>query len=130
MSDHPPHEERVQLHVTHDLGGGSWKWLREFAAADRERSNLVLKSFTHAAPAGMGLALYASPDDEAPLQVWKLEPPVHAAAASHAQYQAILAQVLQAHRVGAVIVSSLIGHSLDALDTGLPTVVVAHDYFP
>ena len=29
-----------------------------------------------------------------------------------------------------VLVSSLIGHSLDVLDTGLPTVVVNHDYFP
>ncbi|MBL0040833.1 MAG: hypothetical protein IPP28_07255 [Xanthomonadales bacterium] len=32
--------------------------------------------------------------------------------------------------VGSVIVSSLIGHSLDALATGLPTELVCHDYFP
>ena len=98
MSQQPAHGESVQLHVTHDLGGGSWKWLREFAAADSARSNLVLKSFSHGAPAGMGLALYASPADAAPLQAWTLEPAIHAAAASHAQYQSILAQVLEIGR--------------------------------
>jgi GT2 family glycosyltransferase/glycosyltransferase involved in cell wall biosynthesis len=38
--------------------------------------------------------------------------------------------VLRDFGVGAVLVSSLIGHSLDALRTGLPTAVVTHDYYP
>ena len=48
----------VQLHVIHDLGGGSAKWLRDFARADSQRTNLVLRSFTHGRAAGNG----ASPE--------------------------------------------------------------------
>ena len=49
---------------------------------------------------------------------------------SHAEYRAALDEVLRDYRVDALLVSSLIGHSLEILDTGLPTVVVNHDYFP
>ena len=42
----------------------------------------------------------------------------------------MLAEILSEWGVGAVLVSSLIGHSLDALRTGLPTAVCTHDYYP
>ncbi|MGH8033859.1 MAG: glycosyltransferase, partial [Lysobacterales bacterium] len=38
--------------------------------------------------------------------------------------------VLQRHGVGRIIVSSLVGHSLDALRSGLPTLEVLHDFYP
>ena len=44
----------VQLHVIHDLGGGSAKWLRDFGRADDARTNLVLRSFTYDQAAGGG----------------------------------------------------------------------------
>ena len=121
---------RVRLHVIHDLGGGSAKWLQDFVRADAGCENLVLRSFTHDDNAGGGVALYASAFDEEPLRAWTFEEKIPAVAVSHAAYRAALEDVLATRGVDAIFVSSLIGHSLDALDTALPTVVVTHDYFP
>lgn len=33
-------------------------------------------------------------------------------------------------RIEVILISSLIGHAADALATGLPTIFVAHDYYP
>lgn len=130
MADETQDERPVQLHVIHDLGGGSAKWLEDFVRADTRRANLVLRSFTHDESSGGGLALFARPGDETPLQAWKFTSPIHGASASHAEYRSALEAIIVEHRVDAVIASSLIGHSLDALDTGLSTAVVMHDYFP
>ena len=61
----------VQLHVIHDLGGGSAKWLADYVNADRSRTNLVLRSFTFDSAAGAGVALFASPTDESPIKAWR-----------------------------------------------------------
>jgi GT2 family glycosyltransferase/glycosyltransferase involved in cell wall biosynthesis len=130
MPDVPETTRPVQLHVIHDLGGGAAKWLRDFAAADFGRANLVLRSFTIDRNAGGGLALYRSAADAEPLAMWKFAHEIPAVAVRHEEYRAVLAEIVRTHGVAAVIVSSLIGHSLDALETGLPTAVVCHDYFP
>jgi GT2 family glycosyltransferase/glycosyltransferase involved in cell wall biosynthesis len=120
----------VQLHVIHDLGGGSAKWLQDFGRADTERTNLVLRSFTHDRSAGTGIALFASPDAAQPIKSWSFSSRIVATVPAHEEYRRALDEIVRDHRVGAVIVSSVIGHSLDVLDTGLPTLVVNHDYFP
>jgi GT2 family glycosyltransferase/glycosyltransferase involved in cell wall biosynthesis len=120
----------VQLHVIHDLGGGGFKWLRDFVGADSERVNLVLRSFTHDRSAGNGIALFASDDDAQPLAAWTFRAPIVATAVTHPEYRAALEQILRERQVDVVVVSSLIGHSLEVLDTGLATLVVNHDYYP
>ena len=120
----------VQLHVIHDLGGGSGKWLADFASADEERQNLVLRSFTHGSAAGSGVALFARPGDDTPLRTWRFAREIPAVLVHHEEYRSALEEILRDFNVGGLIVSSVIGHSLDVLDTGLPTVVVLHDYFP
>ena len=120
----------VQLHVIHDLGGGSVKWLRDYAQADANRTNLVLRSFTYDSAAGGGVALFAAADDDVPVRAWRFSSPIAATTDSHAEYRAALEEVIAAYGPDGLLVSSLIGHSLDVLDTGLPTVVVNHDYFP
>jgi GT2 family glycosyltransferase/glycosyltransferase involved in cell wall biosynthesis len=120
----------VQLHVIHDLGGGSTKWLRDYVEADATRTNLVLKSFTQTAAAGGGVALYANATDDSPLRLWKFAEEIEGTVATHTEHRAALAEIIRDYDVGALLVSSLIGHSLETLDTGLPTVVVNHDYFP
>ena len=120
----------VQLHVIHDLGGGSVKWLRDFVRADPERANLVLRSFTHDSSAGCGIALFAGDDEEQPLAAWTFREPIIATAVTHPEYRAALEQIVRERRVDVVVVSSLIGHSLEVLDTGLSTLVVNHDYYP
>jgi len=120
----------VQLHVIHDLGGGSSKWLADFASADDERENLVLRSFSHGSAAGSGVALYARPGDDSPIRTWRFTRAIPAVLVHHEEYRAALDEILREFGVAGLLVSSVIGHSLDVLDTGLPTVVVLHDYFP
>ena len=120
----------VQLHVIHDLGGGSATWLRDFCVADTCRKNLVLKSFTQNNAMGCGVALYARVLDEAPLAMWHFSNQIQATVVTHAEYSRVFNEIIRQYRVDALLVSSLIGHSLDILNTDLPTVVVNHDYFP
>ncbi len=120
----------VQLHVVHDLGGGSNKWLNDFCLADSGRINLVLKSFTYNNAAGGGVALYSHVLDEVPLRVWKFSNEIQATVVTHLEYRCALEAIIKDCCVDAVLVSSLIGHSMDVLNTGLPTVVINHDYFP
>ena len=120
----------VQLHVIHDLGGGSAKWLADYCKADEARTNLVLRSFALDSAMGAGVALYAHPAAESPLRAWQFATRIPATVPEHPGYAAILREIIDAYGVQALLVSSVIGHSLEVLDTGLPTALVCHDYFP
>jgi GT2 family glycosyltransferase len=120
----------VQLHILHDLGGGSDRWYEDFRGADAERRNLALRPITHDHASAWGYVLRGGADGATPLRVWHLSTPIQATAVAHPEYRAILDTIIAEHGVDAILVSSLIGHALDCLDTGLPTVVVAHDYYP
>ncbi|MGZ5582204.1 MAG: glycosyltransferase [Usitatibacter sp.] len=130
MADETNEVRPVQLHVIHDLGGGSAKWLRDFGRADSARTNLVLRSFTLDDSAGCGVVLHADVLAESPIRVWKFANPIVATVTDHAEHRAAFDEVLRDYRVAVVLVSSLIGHSLEVLDSALPTAVVCHDYFP
>src|SRR4051812_8320667 len=93
----------VQLHVIHDLGGGAARWLADFLRADTSRRNIVLKSITHDANAGGGVALYDSSDVENPRRVWTFREPIAAVAVQHAEYQAALREVIGSEGVGGLI---------------------------
>ncbi len=120
----------IQLHVIHDLGGGSATWLRDFCLADTDRKNLILKSFTHNNAMACGVALYQHVLDEVPLEMWHFTDQIQATVVTHPEYLSALNEIVGRHRVDALLVSSVIGHSLDVLNTNLPTVIVNHDYFP
>lgn len=120
----------VQLHVLHDLGGGAAQWVKDYCLADGERVNLILKSNCHSHAFGEGLALYSHVEDTDPLMFWQFSAPIQATAATHLEYRRAIEEVVRNCCVEAVIVSSLIGHSLDVLDTRLPTIMVGHDYYP
>lgn len=120
----------VRLHVAHSWGGGLSTWIGDFCAADRAGVNLVLRSVGVIGAYGQRLALYRSDDGVRPLRFWELAMPIHATAISHLQYRNVLREIVADFGVDSIIVSSLIGHSLDVLRAGLPTVVVAHDLFP
>ncbi len=121
----------VQLHVAHALGGGVQRWIENYCDADRFRRNLVLRPVSCGQDAAEGLALYEGASTAAaPLRVWKFSEPIGGTVVHHPEYRQVLDQVVQRYAVGAILVSSLIGHALDALDTGLPCVYVLHDYYP
>ncbi len=120
----------VQLHIVHDLGGGIEKWLGDYIGADGARRNLVLRSYAQGAAAGAGIALYEGVGGTIPLRAWTFERPIEGCAHTHEEYRAALADIVAGRGVQGILVSSLVGHSLDALATGLPTLAVTHDYFP
>jgi GT2 family glycosyltransferase/glycosyltransferase involved in cell wall biosynthesis len=129
MTPQPQDARPVQLHVIHDLGGGSAKWVEDFACADSQRTNLILRPYSHDRAMAGGVALFAAGRDE-PLKAWPFARPIVATVISHPEYRQALEEILRTRRVDVLVVSSLIGHSLEVLDTGLPTLVVNHDYYP
>lgn len=122
--------EFTQLHVVHDLGGGIMRWCHDFWSGDTARRNLLLKPLAYGHDFARGLALFATPGATQPERIWLFREPIAATAAGHDEYRAVLAEIVREYAVGAVIVSSLIGHSVDALRSGLPTLFVHHDFYP
>jgi GT2 family glycosyltransferase/glycosyltransferase involved in cell wall biosynthesis len=123
----------VVLHVVHGWGGGVDRFVRDLASADRTHCHLALVARGHPGRKRHGealeLLLPAAPEAP-PLRRYALDRPIAATAIAHAGYRAALAAVIGEFAVDAIVVSSLVGHSLDALATRLPTVVVTHDYYP
>ena len=120
----------VVLHVTHSWDGGTRRWIDDFCAHDALHRNLVLRSVSNRDFASWRVELLDPSSGDAPLHHWDLGRPIAATATSSLEYRLILDEVLRVFGVGSLIVSSLVGHSLEALETGLPTVVVLHDLYP
>lgn len=120
----------VQLHLMHSWGGGLELWVRNYCQGDNSRVNLVLKPEGTWGAFGQRLILYASLEDAQPLRHWDLPLSIRATDLSNLAYRQILDEIIHDFCVDVIIVSSLIGHSLDALNSGKKTVVVAHDYYP
>lgn len=120
----------VQLHVQHSWGGGIEKWVRDFCAADKSRVNLILKSSGRAGAFGERLMLYSSVEDATPLQIWEFSLPIQGTAVSHLDYANAIDEIIRRYSVDAILVSSLIGHSLDILNTSKQTILICHDYYP
>ncbi|PWU08267.1 MAG: hypothetical protein C5B51_08065 [Terriglobia bacterium] len=119
-----------KLHVLHSWGGGLEHWVREYCWADRQHRNLVLKSYGPDGHFGSELRLYRAVDDPQPVAVWDLSPSYPNTAIHHAAYQSALYQIIEEYSIDSLVISSLIGHSLDVLETGLPAVFVCHDFYP
>ena len=119
------------LHISHSWGGGVEQWVRNFAQADTDHEQLVLKSIGPKGTFGRQLELHRYGQDGLELlQTWTLSPVIRATALAHTGYREILAEITTSFSVGRVIVSSLIGHSLDCLRTQFPTIFICHDYYP
>ncbi len=119
------------LHIAHNWGGGIEQWLRNFSEADATHEHLVLKSVGPKGLFGGQLELHRyGQEDHQILQSWDLAPGIRATAISHAGYRQILQEITNEFSISRVIVSSVIGHSLDCLRSGLPTIFVCHDYYP
>jgi len=119
----------VQLHLMHSWGGGLEKWVMDYASADQDRINLVLKSAGNGSAYGSRLMLFMDVLDTRPIRTWDLALPIQSTAVANLEYRRILRQILDEFNVDKVLISSLIGHSLDALRTDRQTVLIAHDYF-
>lgn len=117
------------LHISHSWGGGLARWISDFCAADQQHTHLILKSVGTRDAGAQGLALYlgAAP---VPLKQWSLTTPIQSTSLGSHEYRAILEEIKVSFSVRALVISTLIGHSLDVYDADLPIVQVLHDYYP
>jgi len=122
----------VVLHVLHGWGGGAERFVRDLAGYDRERHHLVLLAYGNFERRHFGEAFELR--DAAltlpALRVTNLSSPITSTSFGDPVYKATLDAILRDFGVDALMVSSLIGHSLDALRTGLPTIFFVHDFYP
>ncbi len=132
-SEAPPrqvHCQPVQLNLAHAWGGGLGRWIEDYVAADTHHTNLVLRPLGDWEAFAKTIALYRGADMDVPLRSWTLTTPILGTAISHGEYRQLLAEILRDFRVESLLVSSLIGTSLDVLKLGIPTTLVCHDFFP
>lgn len=121
---------RRNLHIVHNWGGGLEGWLRSYCRADQSHLNLILRPIGALGALGKELALYADIDDPEPIGHWALPRVIENVATHNLTYKHVLQSILKTYGIDQIIVSSLIGHSLDVLKTERPTILVCHDYFP
>ena len=120
----------VQLHIMHSWGGGIEKWVRDYTSAAEDSINMVLKSVGSSKAFGHKLSLFTDISDTYPVRTWDLSIPIYSSSIVHLEYQRIIQQIIREFSIDAIFISSLVGHSLDALNTGKKTIIVCHDYYP
>jgi len=122
----------VTLHIAHSWGGGVWRWIEDFIFGDASGVNLVLVADSDRGGeiCGRGLKLYLGGCDTGLIREFPLEPEIASSVDRHPGYARVLDEIGRRFGVGRIVVSSLIGHSLDCLRTGLPTLQVLHDFYP
>jgi O-antigen biosynthesis protein len=125
-------EKPVVLHVLHAWGGGAERFVRDLAATDAARHHLVFmaRGNFERRHFGESLELRDGALSEPPLRQIDLSDPIASTRIAHRDYAEFLSQIIRDFSVDAIFVSSLIGHSLDALRTGLPTTYFVHDFYP
>ena len=122
----------VTLHVTHSWGGGVAQWVESFIGADDKGINLQLRSEGPQTGEGCGqrYSLYLGNRLDTPVARWWLQPPLHSTVEHQAAYGEIWQDLVGRHGIGRIIVSSLVGHSMEVLSSGRPTLQVLHDFYP
>ena len=135
----PLKDRQNTLHVAHSWGGGLSKWVNDFCRQDIGSNSFQLQSIGRVGVPGIELHLFSatvSEQTDIPLSLtllkkWTLSAPITATAIYSVSYQIVLEEILETYQISRVIISSLIGHSLDILSFGsVPRIVVCHDYYP
>ncbi|MGJ8664698.1 MAG: hypothetical protein ACSHWU_13665, partial [Marinicella sp.] len=122
----------LALHIVMDWGGGVHQWTNDFIATHEEMNHLVLMSQGefYRQQQGERFRLLWQGTEGVELAQYHLTAAIKATTRHHKQYQQLLANVVKQWQVQLMVVSSLIGHAMDCLNTGLPTLRILHDYFP
>lgn len=120
----------VQLHLAHSWGGGLGRWVEDYIKADNYHNNLVLRPLGTWGAFGQAVALYRDASMSEPLKKWMLAESIPSTAIRHYQYREILDDIVEVYNIERILVSSLIGQSLDVFDLGLPISYVFHDFYP
>ena len=101
-------------------------------AAMPERHHLILnaRGNFHRHAFGETIELVDDTVSPAPLRSLTLPNPIRSTTLGDPSYREFFDAILRDFHVDAVMVSSLIGHSLDVLRSGLPTTHFVHDFYP
>jgi len=128
----PGDKKPATLHITHSWGGGVAQWLESFIETDKGHPHFQLRSEDPQSGHGFGqkLSLYAGNELRCPIASWWMMPAIKSVTDTDPQYQQIMSEICRRYGIGRVFVSSLVGHSVDALRSGLPTLQILHDHFP
>ena len=122
----------VVLHICMGWGGGVSKWINDYCIHENKYQHLVLSSQgeLYRQSHGEALTLHYANTEGLQIRNHELQTPIDATCLQHDEYQNILTEVLEQFQVQQIMVSSLIGHSMQCLQTDVPTVRILHDYFP
>ncbi len=125
-------DKPVVLHLVMDWGGGVHQWVNDFAHNHDEHHHLILSSHGEffRQQQGERFQLHWHQTSGLVLNEFHLSQVIKATTTHHAQYQAMLDSIIDCWDVQRLVVSSLIGHAMDCLNTRLPTLRILHDYFP
>lgn len=125
-------EKPVMLHLCMGWGGGVYQWINDFCRHEKDYQHLILCSDgeLYRNRHGESLTLRYQQTDGVIMRQVELQAPIAATCRKHPEYKHILDQILTDYHIQQLVVSSLIGHSMECLETGLPTLRVLHDYFP
>ena len=120
----------VTLHICHSWGGGLNRWAEDYGASDFASQNLILKSVGDRSAYGKSIALFSSQSPKVPIKTWALVSPIISTAQRNEEYGAILRELADNFQIKQVLVSSLIGHSLEVLSWHAHTTFITHDFYP
>jgi hypothetical protein len=117
------------LHITHSWGGGLTKWVSDFASAKPDSSDLILSMYSNSEIYGKEYKLIRSRTSEV-IASFSFNLPITDCEIHSAEYATMLSTVINDYSINRIMVSTIIGHSIDVLNTKLPTLFIFHDYFP
>ena len=125
-------EKPIMLHITMNWGGGVQHWINTFSQHEKNHHHLILVSNGEFYRESHGeiLNLHFQRTDGVLIKTFELESPIKATCVEHLEYRALLKQLTNQFQISQIVVSSLIGHSMECLNTNIPTTRVFHDYFP
>lgn len=122
----------IILHVCMGWGGGVHQWINDYCHHEKTHQHLILSSQgeLYRKSHGESLTLNFANTSGFEMRKYDLQTPIDATCLQHDEYQSLLSTIIEQFQVKQIMVSSLIGHSMQCLQTGLPTIRVFHDYFP
>ncbi len=122
----------VILHTCMDWEGGVQKWVNDVCTVDTQCHHLVLQSKGEFFRKRYGeqYSLYLAGTDGLEIARFEMSAAIPSTVTEHREYRHLITKIIKNYDVQAIYVSTLIGHSMDCLNTSLPTLRIFHDYFP
>ncbi len=131
--DYPILDQKpIILHICMAWGGGVHQWINDYCQHEKTHQHLILSSQgeLYRQSHGESFTLHFAQANGFEMRQYDLQTPIDSTCIQHQEYHSLLSKIIEQFQVQQIVVSSLIGHSMQCLQTGLPTIRVFHDYFP